>query len=71
MSVAGGDWEDTEVLFMLGRLLVHGGNAFYSLLSFHLVCVYFGFLGNVPWKSVVGKVVATCFSFAFFLVFHI
>lgn len=39
------------------------GTVFY-LLPFHLIPVYFGFLGKVPWKSVIGKVVVTCFSFA-------
>lgn len=33
----------------------------FSFLPFHLITVYFGFLEKTPWKSVVGKVLATCF----------
>lgn len=35
----------------------------FSFLPFHLITVYFGFLEKTSWKSVVGKVLATCFSF--------
>lgn len=38
----------------------------FSFLHFHLMSVYFGFLEKTSWKSVVGKVVATCFSFEIF-----
>lgn len=37
--------------------------AAFSFLPFHLISVYFGFLEKTSWKSVVGKTVATCFSF--------